>query len=89
MSSGNVVLRAKQRKERFRRYIELRSIYRNFIRARFLLKLPSPIFVPLEQDGACAGLRGSGEGIGPGLGMGGLAPGCACRVCVPEPPAPS
>jgi len=42
--------RASERNSRLDAIIALRALYRNFVRARFLLRLPSPVYTPAEDS---------------------------------------
>jgi hypothetical protein len=51
------VERSTQRAERFLKLVELRALYRNFVRAKFLLRLQSPIYTPPDPSDASRAFR--------------------------------
>jgi len=52
------IARARGRKARLDGLLELRALYRNFIRAKTFLGLPSPVYTPAEAPRAASGASG-------------------------------
>ncbi len=46
---SNPKARAQARKDRFAKLVELRALYRDFMRAKTLLRLESPVYTPSEE----------------------------------------